>query len=222
MTTTPQVRLECVAKARVTPRGGGAPVAAAARAPIERPPLPRGGCGSRRAGLQQPAMAVPSMRPAVVEIDLPDLAATAALARALAERVRPGDVIGLAGELGTGKTTFARAFIHAMAELEGAAAEEVPSPTFTLVQAYDFAGVSVWHFDLYRVERPEDAYELGIEEAFAAAVSLVEWPERLGPLLPAERLELHLAMGAGPETRRATLTAYGEWAKRLRGLKLRG
>jgi tRNA threonylcarbamoyladenosine biosynthesis protein TsaE len=166
-------------------------------------------------------MARPSNRPVVVEFALADLAATASLARALAERARPGDVIGLAGDLGTGKTTFARAFIHAMAELTGGTPEEVPSPTFTLVQVYDFPGISVWHVDLYRVERPEDAYELGIEEAFASAVSLIEWPERLGPLLPESWLELRLAMGEGVEERRARLSAFGEWAGRLEGLDRR-
>ncbi|MGB8273782.1 MAG: tRNA (adenosine(37)-N6)-threonylcarbamoyltransferase complex ATPase subunit type 1 TsaE [Alphaproteobacteria bacterium] len=147
-------------------------------------------------------------------LDLPDLAATQALARLLAARVRRGDVIALSGGLGAGKTTLARAFINALAALTGYPAEEVPSPTFTMVQAYDFPGMSVWHFDLYRLERAEDAYELGIEEAFAAAVSLIEWPERLGSLLPAERLDIRLELLDG-ERRRAVVRGSGAWAQRL-------
>ena len=164
-------------------------------------------------------MSEPSIPRVVLDLDLPDLAATEALARALAARARPGDVIGLAGPLGAGKTSFARAFIHAVAASHGAAAEEVPSPTFSLVQTYDFAGLSVWHIDLYRVERAEEAWELGIEEAFATAVSLIEWPERMGGLLPEDRLELRLEMGAGAGTRRARLTGLGAWAERLQGFE---
>ena len=93
----------------------------------------------------------------------------------------------------------------------------MPSPTFTLVQTYDFPGLSVWHFDLYRLKSPEDAYELGIEDAFASAVSLIEWPERLGPLLPAERLDIALEFENG-EKRRARISGTGAWAARLEGL----
>jgi tRNA threonylcarbamoyladenosine biosynthesis protein TsaE len=162
-------------------------------------------------------MAGPSFPRAELALDLPDLAATAALARALAAQARPGDVIGLAGALGTGKTSFARAFLHAMAQLRGGEVDEVPSPTFTLVQVYDFPGLSVCHFDFFRLQRPEEAYELGIEEAFATAVSLIEWPERVEPLLPEERLELRLEIAAG-EARRARLTGTGAWAERLEGI----
>jgi tRNA threonylcarbamoyladenosine biosynthesis protein TsaE len=143
-------------------------------------------------------------------IDLPDETATATLAACLAERARAGDVIALKGDLGTGKTTFARAFIAALG-----GGEEVPSPTFTLVQTYAPGAVTIWHFDLYRLEAPEEAWELGIEEAFATGIALVEWPERLGPLIPANRLEIALAFGARPEARQATLSAGPDWAARL-------
>ena len=107
--------------------------------------------------------------------------------------LEPGDVVALAGDLGAGKTTFARALIAAFAAEAGAVPPEVPSPTFTLVQTYEFPRATLWHFDLYRIERPEDALELGIEEALAGGIALIEWPERLGSLLPARRIEVRLA-----------------------------
>ncbi len=149
------------------------------------------------------------------ERELASVAATEALARAVALVAEPGDVIGLSGDLGAGKTTFARAFIRARAEAAGEEAGEVPSPTFTLAQVYELASGAVWHFDLYRIERPEDAYELGIEEAFAGAVSLIEWPERAVALLPEDRLEVELAFAGAADRRRARLTARGRWAGRL-------
>ena len=123
-------------------------------------------------------------------------------------------MIGLAGPLGSGKTTFARAFIRARLGREG---EEVPSPTFTLVQLYEHAAGAIWHFDLYRLDVPEDAWELGIEDAFSDAISLVEWPEKLGAIMPADRLEVHLAHGEAPETRGVTIVACGPRARALLG-----
>ena len=150
-----------------------------------------------------------------VLVELPDEAATAGLAARLAWRARQGDVIGLQGPLGSGKTSFARAFIRAL----GGGGEEVPSPTFTLVEIYAFAGKPpVWHFDLYRLSAPEEAWELGIEEAWSEGISLIEWPERLGPLLPAEHLLLALAEGADAGARLARLAATPAWAARLDGL----
>ena len=146
-------------------------------------------------------------------IDLADENATAALAARLAALARPGDVIALKGELGAGKTSFARAFIRARG-----GDEDVPSPTFTLVQHYDLPGGAVWHFDLYRLRTAEEAWELGIEEAFADGVALIEWPERLGVLLPARRLLVELDFAGGPDARRATLSGSGDWAPRLAAL----
>ena len=120
------------------------------------------------------------------------MGATAAFARTLAAIADTGDVIGLGGALGTGKTTFARAFINARADAACLRPIEVPSPTFTLVQSYDMAetgaGCAIHHFDLYRLEQPDDALELGIEDAMAGGIVLIEWPERLGALLPARAL----------------------------------
>lgn len=152
----------------------------------------------------------------VRNLALADLAATEALAARVSRRARRRDVIALGGDLGMGKTAFARAFIRARPGGEEVA--EVPSPTFTLVQVYDFSNGAVWHFDLYRLTNAEDAWELGIEEAFADAISLIEWPDRLGDLLPAERLDVELAAGSSPDSRQATLTGHGAWATRLEEL----
>jgi tRNA threonylcarbamoyladenosine biosynthesis protein TsaE len=148
----------------------------------------------------------------VTTIDLPDESATAALAARLAALARPGDVIALSGELGAGKTSFARAFIRARG-----GDEAVPSPTFTLVQVYDLPQGAIWHFDLYRLRHAEEAWELGIEDAFHDGISLVEWPERLADLLPARRLRVALDFGPSPTARRAILSAGGAWAARLIG-----
>ncbi len=148
-------------------------------------------------------------------IDLPDEAATCRLAAALAARAQKGDVIALSGPLGSGKTSFARAFIRA----RGLGAAEVPSPTFMLVEVYDEeAGVPVWHFDLYRIQSPEEIRELGLDEALAEGICLIEWPERLGAFLPAERLDLALAMGQSDTARTACLSGSSSWQKRLEGL----
>ncbi len=151
-------------------------------------------------------------------VALPDLAATRSLAARVAAIALPGDVIALAGELGAGKTEFARAFINALAQLHGQPAEEVPSPTFTLAQSYDFPPFTVWHFDLYRIERPDEAWELGIEDAFADGVSLIEWPDRLGGLLPPDALRITLLDAETPDARRAGIVADAAWARRLEGV----
>jgi len=114
-------------------------------------------------------------------MSLPDERATEALGATLAGRLRIGDVVGLKGDLGAGKTTLARAIIRAAA---GDPELIVPSPTFTLVEVYETPRGTFWHFDLYRLEAAEQVYELGWEEALAEGIALVEWPERLGRLLP--------------------------------------
>jgi len=149
-----------------------------------------------------------------IQQDLPDEASTEALARRLAPVAVPGDVLALWGDLGVGKTVFARAFVRA----RGDAFEDVPSPTFTLVQVYDPMDGSeapTYHFDLFRLKSFEEAYELGIEEAFSAGISLVEWPDRLGPLLPLHRLNIRLAEGSTPHARSVVLEGHGDWRARL-------
>ncbi len=148
---------------------------------------------------------------ASADIILADLDATRRLGRRLTNLLEPGDVIGLGGDLGAGKTALAR---HIIATLAGEAME-VPSPTFTLVQAYEFAAFTLWHFDLYRIEQPTDVLELGFDEALDDGVSLIEWPERMGPLIPAERLDVVLTQGAEEDARLVHLEARGSWVARL-------
>ncbi|MGE0597761.1 MAG: tRNA (adenosine(37)-N6)-threonylcarbamoyltransferase complex ATPase subunit type 1 TsaE [Hyphomonadaceae bacterium] len=141
-------------------------------------------------------------------LSLPDAAATEALGARLAALLRPGDVVCLKGELGAGKTTLARGAISVWA-----GAGEVPSPTYTLLQIYEGAKGPLWHVDLYRLRRPEEVWELGLEEGFVEAACLIEWPERLGASLPRDRLEVVLE--AAGDGRRAVLTGYGAWSSRL-------
>lgn len=163
---------------------------------------------------------MPVVLDSTVSLDLADEAATGRLAAAIAASARLGDLIALTGDLGAGKTAFARAFVRARAGAD----IDVPSPTFTLVQTYDLPSGPIWHVDLYRTERPEEARELGLDEALADAIVLIEWPERLGPAfgaaLAANRLDLTLAFGIGENERRARLTGHGSLARRLRSLKL--
>jgi tRNA threonylcarbamoyladenosine biosynthesis protein TsaE len=144
-----------------------------------------------------------------IVFELPDETATAALAARIAAVAAPSDIIALKGDLGTGKTAFARAFIRACGNRD-----EVPSPTFTLVQVYDAGPMAVWHFDLYRIRAPEEAWELGIEDAFITGISLIEWPERLGPLLPDRRLELVFEFGDELGARRIAIDPGKEWQAR--------
>ena len=161
-------------------------------------------------------MAQPCSQAPRLACDLVGEAATAALAARLAAGARPGDVLALRGDLGVGKSSFARAYIGALERPAGLDADEdIPSPTFTLVQTYDRLPAPVWHFDLYRLEYPEEVYELGIEEALAEGISLIEWPDRLDRLLPAGRLDLALAFGADPDRRSATLRGGAAWRTRL-------
>lgn len=153
----------------------------------------------------------------MITVDLPDETATADLAARLAAIAEAADVIALKGELGTGKTVFARAFIRERGE-----PDDVPSPTFPLVQIYDVGPTAIWHFDLYRIRTPEEAWDLGIEDAFTAGISLVEWPERLGPLLPERRLEITFSFGAEPGARRLLLDPSKEWQARLAAIAIDG
>jgi tRNA threonylcarbamoyladenosine biosynthesis protein TsaE len=149
--------------------------------------------------------------PPVRSLFLPDEAATERLGASLAAALAPRDLVALSGELGAGKTCLARAVI---AGLMGGP-EEVPSPTFTLVQTYETPKGPLWHFDLYRLSAPDEVWELGFEEALAEGMSLIEWPERLGRLLPPMRLDLTLRFADRPGARHADLVGHGSWAARI-------
>lgn len=153
-------------------------------------------------------------QPAIWTLRLEDETLTARLAADLATILVPGDTVTLSGGLGAGKTTFARALIRALC---GAPDLEVPSPTFTLVQTYDGLACPVVHADLYRLSGPEDLYELGFEEITQGAITLIEWPDRAGHLLPADRLDVALRLGPLEQAaiRIATLNGYGRFAARL-------
>ena len=141
--------------------------------------------------------------------DLPDQSATEALAARLAPRLSAGDTLLLSGAIGAGKTTFARALIRARL----GRAEDVPSPTFTLVQTYAADRVEIWHADLYRLSDPQEVLELGLDEAFTNAICLVEWPDRLGPDAPADALSMRFEAGATGHA--VTLSGLGRWADLL-------
>lgn len=143
-------------------------------------------------------------------LTLVDDAATAALGARLGAAARAGDVVALRGDLGAGKTTLARALIRHLVGSE----TEAPSPTFTLVQTYSGRDFPIWHFDLYRLEHPGEARELGLEEA-VDGLALIEWPERLGAYLPVQRLEVQLSFDSAG--RIARLVDFDDWSTRIDG-----
>jgi tRNA threonylcarbamoyladenosine biosynthesis protein TsaE len=145
------------------------------------------------------------------EFILKNEAATGILASQLANLAEPRDIIALTGNLGLGKTAFARAFITALG-----GSGEVTSPTFSLVQVYELSRINVYHFDLYRIENSEEIFELGIEDAFAEGISLIEWPDRMATYLPPERLDIFFSNGLDENARRVLLVGHGEnWVNRL-------
>ena len=126
---------------------------------------------------------------------------TAQLGARLADALKPGDVVCLSGDLGAGKTTLARGLIQSrLGEVD------VPSPTYTLVQTYDWGEAELWHCDLYRLEQPEDAYELGLVEAMDEEIVLLEWADQLGALLP--DTAKHVAIAFDGKGRTATLSGF--------------
>ncbi len=154
---------------------------------------------------------------------LADADATARLGALIADRLRAGEAVCLYGPLGAGKSTLARALIRALTGPD----EEVPSPTFTLVQTYDGPDFPIAHFDLYRLTAAAEAYEIGLEEALETGAAVIEWPERLEGDLPAERLDVELAIppeaepGQAPAAAEQTisarlvrLTGHGPWIGR--------
>jgi tRNA threonylcarbamoyl adenosine modification protein YjeE len=156
---------------------------------------------------------------APLRLKLPDPDATDALGKWFAPHLRPGDVLLLEGPIGAGKTQFARAVIQTRLAVSGRA-EDVPSPTFTLVQTYGPPGDEIWHADLYRLSSAGDVLELGLEEAFETAICLVEWPDRLGPYAPRQSLWATFAYSASGEAREVVLSSEdGRWSETLDTLK---
>ena len=149
------------------------------------------------------------------ELSLLDASETERLAGRISNAAMPGDIIFLAGDLGSGKTTFARAFIRARAARFGIEVGEVPSPTYTLVQFYEMPEGNIWHFDLYRLEHPHEAIELGIEDAFDDGICLIEWPDRLSQLTFAPRLDLRFEFGDSEDERRVKIAGDGSWRERV-------
>lgn len=145
-------------------------------------------------------------------LHLPDEAATDRAAAALARLLAPGDTVLLSGPVGAGKTHFARAVIRHFLGPD----EHVPSPTFTLVQTYDTARGDIWHADLYRLGDPGEVEELGLTDAFANAICLVEWPDRLGELRPESALDAVFAYPDTGDGRDLTLRwSDARWTTRL-------
>jgi len=138
----------------------------------------------------------------IADFAVADENGTRAAAARLAAVLAPGDIVALDGTLGAGKTAFARALINALP----GPAEDVPSPTFTLVQLYDLADFTLYHFDLYRLATADEVWETGIEDAFADGVSVIEWADRIDGLLPARSMHVDLAFGVGETDRLATIS----------------
>lgn len=152
-----------------------------------------------------------------MKLHLPDAEATARLGQAIAPLLRPGEAVLLYGPLGMGKSTLARGLIRALTRPD----EDVPSPTFTLVQFYE-SDPPIAHFDLYRLTRPEEAFEIGLDEALDEGCALIEWPERLGDdpaqFLGPDRLIITLEETGGDRdenTRAATVSGAGAWEARI-------
>jgi tRNA threonylcarbamoyl adenosine modification protein YjeE len=140
-------------------------------------------------------------------VALPDMTATEALGTRIAAGLAVGDAVALEGDLGAGKTTLARAILRALG-----VREDVPSPTFTLVQLYETPQLTVRHFDLYRIESPDEIEELGLKDALAEGAALIEWPERARERLPVDML--HVALSAtGVDSRNALLHGPAKWAR---------
>jgi tRNA threonylcarbamoyladenosine biosynthesis protein TsaE len=152
-----------------------------------------------------------------VTLELPDAEATARLALALKSRLSAGDTLLLSGPIGAGKSHFARALIAGfLADYD--ALEDIPSPTFTLVQTYFAGDLEIWHADLYRLSGVDEVVELGLIDAFDAAICVVEWPEKLESETPRAALSLEFQLCNDEEARHLIVTASDEKWRWVRSL----
>ncbi|MBL4806722.1 MAG: tRNA (adenosine(37)-N6)-threonylcarbamoyltransferase complex ATPase subunit type 1 TsaE [Rhodobacteraceae bacterium] len=145
-----------------------------------------------------------------IKITLNSAEHTAALAGQIAPYLCAADVLLLSGDIGAGKTHFARSLIHARQEPLGLL-EDVPSPTFTLVQTYPLDNVEIWHADLYRLSDVSEIIELGLQDAFQDSICLIEWPDRLADMTPHRYLALDFQQGDTDDNRVLTITPAGKW-----------
>lgn len=159
--------------------------------------------------LKEEVASVPPGHP----INLPNVKATESLGAWIGALLRPGDFVALTGDLGSGKTSLARGLIEDLLAQAGAPLEHVQSPTFNLVQPYSAGALEIWHYDLYRIDSAQELEELGLDEALDVGCVICEWPDRLGALLPGDRLDVALELAS--TARRATLHAHGDFEARL-------
>ena len=146
--------------------------------------------------------------PADGDFRLPTEAKTTRFGAALAGALQKGEAVCLSGPLGAGKSVMARGLVRALSPDEG----DVPSPTFTLVQFYKGRKFPIAHFDLYRIKSPDEAIEIGLDEALQDGAAVIEWAEKLGHHLPPNRLDIEFEIDG--ETRRIRLTPHGAWEER--------
>ena len=141
-----------------------------------------------------------------------DESQTQRLAATLARQCLPGDCILLNGDLGAGKTAFARGFIQTLSP----ASTEIVSPTFNLVQTYPAGRIMIWHFDLYRLKTPQDTQEIGLDEALQSGITLIEWPELAKDVYPPSALHVHITLGSAPDERQLSFSGLAaHWKDRL-------
>lgn len=150
-----------------------------------------------------------------LKIELKNEVATQQLAENLAPVLGSGDTLLLEGSIGAGKTAFARALIQSSLASAGAPPEDIPSPTFTLVQTYQAGSLEIWHADLYRLTHPSEIIELGLDEAFDHALCLIEWPQRLEDYTPKNALKLVFKSGHDEDARLLILSGPNDWENRL-------
>ncbi|MEP2642656.1 tRNA (adenosine(37)-N6)-threonylcarbamoyltransferase complex ATPase subunit type 1 TsaE [Roseobacter sp.] len=149
-----------------------------------------------------------------ISLTLDSSDATAQVAATLGPNLTPGDTVLLTGDVGAGKTHFARHLIQSIL----VSPEDVPSPTFTLVQTYDTTLGALWHTDLYRITTDTELDELGLPDAFETAICLIEWPDRLDVLTPQDALALTLSQGPSDDSRHLTATwTHEKWARKTQG-----